>query len=253
MKTTKKILKQMGLTDYEIKTYLALLSLITAKAGEISEESNVPRSKIYSVLESLGAKGFIKIKKTHPFEYEVQPPQETFENFKNQFVEEITEVQETINNIYEDNLPTFDTTVKVLDSKEKVVSKQHDLMKRTRKVILMRIGFIFPSEIESIKKNILFLLKEGVTVKIIAARKCNVNNEVISIEKIFEDIPVEVKYRNIPTAQLIIRDYSEMMLVFTENVGKSVSEKNTIGLLNTYSTIISNYVLAFNKHWYKRS
>ena len=64
---------------------------------------------------------------------------------------------------------------------------------------------------------------------------------------------MEVKYRNIPTAQLIIRDYSEMMLVFTENVGKSVSEKNTIGLLNTYSTIISNYVLAFNKHWYKRS
>ena len=41
-----------------------------------------------------------------------------------------------------------------------------------------------------------------------------------------------------------------MMLVFTENVGKSVSEKKTVGLLNTYSTIISNYVLAFNKQWY---
>lgn len=250
MKSTKDILKQLGLTDYESKVYIALVSLITAKAGELSQKSKVPRSKIYSVLESLEKKGYVKIKKTHPIEYEVIAPKKTFDNIKTQFINNINDVQETFNSIYESNLPRINTSVEVYDTKDRVVLKQYEIMARTKKILLMRIGFIFPSEIEKIKNHILFLHEEGVSIKILAAKSCVVNNEVISIEEVLDDLPVDIKYINIPTAQLIIRDYNEMMLVFTENVGKSVSEKKTVGLLNTYSTIISNYVLAFNKQWY---
>src|SRR3989338_3370224 len=51
------ILKEIGLTDSEIKVYLALLELGSSTAGPIVEKSGVASSKIYEVLEKLMQKG----------------------------------------------------------------------------------------------------------------------------------------------------------------------------------------------------
>ena len=55
-------LKQFGLNSYEAKIWTALLSRGVSTAGELSDISNVPRSRSYDVLESLEKKGFIIMK-----------------------------------------------------------------------------------------------------------------------------------------------------------------------------------------------
>jgi sugar-specific transcriptional regulator TrmB len=52
-------LKVFGLNSYEAKIWVALLSRGVSSAGELSDISNVPRSRSYDVLESLEKKGFI--------------------------------------------------------------------------------------------------------------------------------------------------------------------------------------------------
>ena len=52
-----KILEEIGLTQGEIKTYLALLKLGASSTGPISKESQVSRSKLYSILDKLEKKG----------------------------------------------------------------------------------------------------------------------------------------------------------------------------------------------------
>lgn len=59
-------LKYMGLTDYEIKTYLTLIKLVSATASQISDSSKVPRSRIYDILKTLNQKGFIKLQQGRP-------------------------------------------------------------------------------------------------------------------------------------------------------------------------------------------
>lgn len=52
-------LKRIGFTEYEAKAYLLLLNLGQSSAREIADTSDIPRSRIYSVLKTLIEKGFI--------------------------------------------------------------------------------------------------------------------------------------------------------------------------------------------------
>jgi len=54
-----KILQDIGLTESEIKVYLALLKLGQTTAGKIVDEAKVTRSKIYDILERLKDKGLV--------------------------------------------------------------------------------------------------------------------------------------------------------------------------------------------------
>lgn len=59
-------LKTMGLTEYKSLVYISLSSMITATASEISENSDIPRSRVYEVLKLLSKKGFIEIETGKP-------------------------------------------------------------------------------------------------------------------------------------------------------------------------------------------
>lgn len=54
-------MKEFGLSDYEAKTYTALLALKMAKVSDIAKNCSVPRNKIYAVAESLHKKGLVEI------------------------------------------------------------------------------------------------------------------------------------------------------------------------------------------------
>ena len=64
----KQILREIGLTEGEIKVYLALLKIGQAKKTELAKESGVSSSKIYEICGRLQKKGIvgtiIKDKKT---------------------------------------------------------------------------------------------------------------------------------------------------------------------------------------------
>ncbi|MFH1408744.1 MAG: helix-turn-helix domain-containing protein [Nanoarchaeota archaeon] len=75
-------IKQFGLNSYEAKIWTALLSRGVSTAGELSDISNVPRSRSYDVLESLEKKGFIIMKLGKPIKYIAVEPTEVLERVK---------------------------------------------------------------------------------------------------------------------------------------------------------------------------
>lgn len=77
-----KKLKVFGLNSYESKLWTALLSRGVSTAGELSDISNVPRSRTYDVLESLEKKGFVVMKLGKPIKYLALPPEEVIERLK---------------------------------------------------------------------------------------------------------------------------------------------------------------------------
>lgn len=75
-------LQKVGLTEYEAKVYSSLLKDHLNSATKLSEKSGVPRTKIYSVLESLQDKGWVKIYSGAPLLFKPVRPDEIFEKMK---------------------------------------------------------------------------------------------------------------------------------------------------------------------------
>ncbi len=78
----KKLRSAFDLNIYEVKIWTALLSRGVATAGELSDISNVPRSRSYDVLESLEKKGFIILKLGKPIKYIAITPEEVMKRVR---------------------------------------------------------------------------------------------------------------------------------------------------------------------------
>ncbi|MBI4139965.1 TrmB family transcriptional regulator [Candidatus Woesearchaeota archaeon] len=103
----KEIISKLSIFDlnnYEAKLWLALLSRGVSTAGELSDISNVPRSRTYDVLESLEKKGFIVLKLGKPIKYIATHPQEVVERIKRQVFINAEQQSKLLENVKDSDL-----------------------------------------------------------------------------------------------------------------------------------------------------
>lgn len=86
-----RLRKIFDLNLYEVKVWTALLSRGTSTAGELSNISDVPRSRTYDILESLEKKGFIIMKLGKPIKFVALKPEEVVERVKKNLVRDAQE------------------------------------------------------------------------------------------------------------------------------------------------------------------
>src|SRR3989339_787349 len=77
-----RLRKIFDLNLYEVKVWTALLSRGVSTAGELSNISDVPRSRTYDILETLEKKGFIVMRLGKPIKFVALKPEEVVERVK---------------------------------------------------------------------------------------------------------------------------------------------------------------------------
>ncbi len=95
----KNLRQVFNLNIYEVKIWTALLSKGISSAAQLSDISNVPRSRSYDVLESLEKKGFVVMKLGKPIKYIAVKPENVVTRAKqdiNKLAKERTEVLDNI-------------------------------------------------------------------------------------------------------------------------------------------------------------
>lgn len=100
----KKLRSSFDLNVYEVKIWTALLSRGVATAGELSDTSNVPRSRSYDVLESLEKKGFVVMKLGKPIKYMAVAPEEILRRVKNTIKNHAQIKVDMIEKVKQDNI-----------------------------------------------------------------------------------------------------------------------------------------------------
>jgi len=93
------LFKRIGLTEGEIKVYLALLKLGESSIGDIGRESKVSKSKMYDILDKLIAKGLVGyIIKNNIKNFSANDPKMLL-TYLNKKDEELHETKEALNHL----------------------------------------------------------------------------------------------------------------------------------------------------------
>lgn len=89
-------LKKLGLNGYEANVYVALVGLGEATAREISENSDVPRPKVYDTVKSLEERGFVEVQQGNPTHFRPMDPRKVISKLE---TDTIRAAEECIHNL----------------------------------------------------------------------------------------------------------------------------------------------------------
>lgn len=236
-----QVLKGIGLTMYEAQAYVTLTSLIQATASEISEESGIPRSKIYDVLKGLTNKNFIDVEDGRPLTYNVKSPVEVLSQKKDQIDSEIDDTITRLTNVYENGMSQVQAPIWSIYGVDKIIAQEIEIIKRAKTSVNMRIGFLFEGEGEALVKA--FKKRRNLEVNILASPTCYINNEKFEIIEFFKENRINVQKADIPFVKVMISDSKEMLHTYTKfsEDKRNVIPETAIGIWNKYEEIAKNY------------
>jgi sugar-specific transcriptional regulator TrmB len=92
-------LKKFGLSDYESRVYTTLVLNGPLKAGDVSSESNVPQSKVYTILEQLINKWMVEFLGGRPKEFKAVSPSVALKNLLEEKEKEIETLRSKVNDL----------------------------------------------------------------------------------------------------------------------------------------------------------
>ncbi len=227
---TRVALREMGLNAYEIDSYLVLLDCGQMTAMEISQQANVPYSKMYEVLNSLKDKGWIKSSETRPFKYYPVPPLEAARTTKLRLEDKYMRweniVAETLQPLYEKRELVERPDMLILRGQQQVLSKLEEILKKASIEIVVAAPEFAKPVIALAEPLLAGGLKKSVKVKLMAAGK----KEDWLFLKRFAGLG-ELRIRDHMFGGGVIADGKEAMLFLGEDKPTLVIWSNHVGLV----------------------
>ena len=214
-------LKDFGLNSYEIKVWAALLSRGVSSAGELSDISNVPRSRTYDVLEGLEKKGFIMMKLGKPIKYIAVPPEEVIDRVKRDIherakthIELIDDIKndtilEELNMLYKHGIEFIEPTELsgAVRSRENMYQTLNQMIKGAEKsVCIMTTAAGLIRKSEALRRSLEKASRRGVSVRIAAP----VTKDAEQAAKSLQDI-AEVRHVAGINARFVIVDGKQIV------------------------------------------
>ena len=138
---TKKVLHELGLTEYETRAYLSLIEEGVMTASEISAHGNVPYSKIYETLNSLEKKGWIETERGRPRRYYPKSPSESLEAAKFRLQDTVKSWEEAIlkelQPLYERREIREKPDIWILRGEFNILAKLQEMLEKTKNELMI--------------------------------------------------------------------------------------------------------------------
>jgi sugar-specific transcriptional regulator TrmB len=93
-------LKSLGLTNYEARVYIALLTVASATASEIHVISGVPRASVYTVTDQLLNKGLVSVSQSAPKRFAAFPPEDAITRLMDHIENDAQYTRDSLSSMY---------------------------------------------------------------------------------------------------------------------------------------------------------
>ncbi|MEK6906062.1 MAG: helix-turn-helix domain-containing protein [Nanoarchaeota archaeon] len=222
-----RLRKIFDLNLYEVKVWTALLSRGTSTAGELSNISDVPRSRTYDILESLEKKGFIVMKLGKPIKFVALKPEEVVERVKKNLVrdaKEKTQRLETLrgDEVLEELSTLFTKGIKFAEPSDlsgSLRGRQNlynhlDMMIRDaeKSITIITTAEGLSRKFEALMPSLEKCKKRGVKIRIAA----QINNNNIKVARDLKKV-AEVKHIDGLKARFVIVDSNQLIFMLLDD------------------------------------
>ncbi len=167
-------LKAFNLSDYEAKAYIALSSLGTASVTEVSQICDVPRSNLYSVLESLNERGFVDVQRGRPVLFKAVSPEKALEDAEKELSERTKKARESVVRKLKDFKGKETSIVPALiwgiKGPSNVLAKIQEIVRKSRSEIMINVPDVSIFD-EKIYEELEKASDRGVKVKMAVEKK----------------------------------------------------------------------------------
>ncbi len=153
-------LKELGFSQYEAACYMSLVASHPVNGSQLSKLSGIARSRIYDVLRSLTAKGYVI--EVEPGQYAPLPSDELIRRLKRGFDANITALEREIAKASQKQDFEYVWTLTGYDN---VMAKAKDMIRNAQKEIYARL---FPEADAHLAKPLLAAEARGVAIRYIA-------------------------------------------------------------------------------------
>src|SRR3989338_8016425 len=235
-----RLRKIFDLNLYEARVWTALLSRGVSTAGELSNISDVPRSRTYDILESLEKKGFIIMKIGKPIKFVALRPEEVVERVKKNLVVEAQDRSKRLEELKGDDVLTeltglFENGVKFVEPADlsgSLRGRQNlhnhlDMMVRSaeKNITLVTTADGLNRKIEALMPSLEKAKKRGVDIRVAAP----ITADNIKIAKQLSRIADvrDTKDKNV-NGRFTIIDDGQLMFMLTDD--KSVHPNYDVGV-----------------------
>lgn len=217
-------LLHLGLTQYEMKAYLALIGRYPVNGSQLSRRSGVPRARIYDVLLSLKNKGIVV--ETGNGQYAPLPPQEFIKRIRDQFEISITSLENRLQSALE---PILDDYVWTIRGYENVIAKAQGMIGSARQEVYIRV---FPDEAHRLKQELSAAEKRGARVKYISMGKPSADFQYCVIHPESEKLEVQLGGRSFD----LVVDKTEILVGMFE---KDLEDRSPINWAKNHWFVIA--------------
>lgn len=227
---TRRTLREIGLSMYEIEVYNALLESGQMTAIEISKKAQVPYSKVYAVLNSLKSKGWIKTVGGRPSKYYPTPPLEALITAKNKLEEQYKswerQVASELQPLYEKRELVEHPEILILHGQQRVIAKLEEVFGKARKEIMIALPQFVKNSVATAPIFLESLQKTHTYVKLMVAGELEGWSELEAFAS-----ACELRVRDQMFGGGIIVDEKEAMLFLGEEKPSLVIWSNHAGLV----------------------
>ena len=228
-------LEEFGLSRYEARVYVALITKGTISASELAYYAEIPRTKVYPVLLKLEKKKLVIISKSKPIMCTALAPEDAFDEIIHEQIDKVNGMNALVTNLKK----VSENTKKAQGSEEKryfhlnannVLNQLRKMIEGSKKSIQIMVDPWGLNLLAECKEQMLGVLRRDLEVKIITS------SSQVGLES-FHLIPNGAKIRIGDVVQnCFIFDKTELLIIDSEN-GKGALFSSTEVLGNNQSSM----------------
>ncbi|MCH7568812.1 MAG: TrmB family transcriptional regulator [Nanoarchaeota archaeon] len=252
-----RLRKIFDLNLYEVKVWTSLLSRGVSTAGELSNISDVPRSRTYDILESLEKKGFIIMKLGKPIKFIALKPEEVIERVKKNLMVNAQEKSKRLDEIKKNEVLVelsnlFVNGIKFVEPSDlsgSLKGRQNmynhlDMMVRNAKknIVIVTTAEGLNRKFEALESSLEKAKKRGINIRIAAP----ITPENAKIAKDLSKV-ADVRALNKSFGRFVIIDEDQMMFMLLDD--KIVHPNYDVGVWLSSGFFAKSLSQMFNLSW----